>query len=75
MGIEDYIFDVYHLLTLDAQQTRIQIGHLGWKLTWMIWQLSAIFIMLMIISSQLSKLNKKLESKKQTNDDNNTSTK
>lgn len=73
--IMDYIYDVYQLLTLDAQLTRSQIGHLGWKFTLMIWQLSGIFIMLVIINFQLSKLNKKLESKKQTNDDNKTSTK
>ncbi len=75
MEIGDYISDLQQSLILDANLTRIQIGHLGWKLTWMIWQLSVIFIMLMIISSQLSKLNKKLESKKQTNNDNKTSTK
>ena len=69
------ILDLHHLQSLDAQLTRAQMGHLGWQLTLMIWQLSGIFIMVSIIIFQLSKLNRKLESKKQTNDDNKTSTK
>ena len=68
MEIEDYIFDVCRLLQSDTELTRVQIKLLGDKLSLMFWQLNMLIGTLLIISFQLSKLNKELKSKKQTND-------